>query len=149
MKAQVEIVGLQKINDDLEAEIHMHAKTIEQLKAMLNAKEHEFQDAQAQLVSIREELNGALVILQAPMRMNSQEDAKQMIKVGMHAIKRLELVKNQFEDWKLRYSKVVPTLELVDKLKLERRLQEMKKRVDKKDEEIQALEESVEGAHTL
>ena len=40
-------------------------------------------------------------------------------------------------------------MELADKLELERRLQETKKVASQKDEEIQALEESVEGARTL
>jgi len=71
MKAQEEIESLHKINVNLEAKIKMHATTTKQLKETLRSKEREFKEAQAQLASTKEELNGTLVSLQALIKITN------------------------------------------------------------------------------
>ena len=72
-----------------------------------------------------------------------------MIRTGVHAVKSLEIVKKQFQDWKIRYSNVVPASELTNKAELEEKLKEVSKMVELKDEELLHLEEYVEGARSL
>jgi len=65
--------------------------------------------------------------LKALVKIKNQEEARQMIRTGVKAVKSLEIVKKQFQDWKLKYSNVVPTSELTNKLELEEKLKEAKK----------------------
>jgi len=86
-----------------------HGETISQPIGTLASKEREFEDTKAHLVISKEEQDGALDSLWAPIRINNQEDAKQMIRVGHNDVKRLESVKKQFVDQKLCYSDVAPS----------------------------------------
>jgi len=64
-----------------------------EITAELCAKEEAYAESQRLLVASQEELRIVVESLQAPIRITSQEEGKQLIRAGLHGIKNLELVK--------------------------------------------------------
>ena len=112
----------------------------------MRAKENAYEESQGLLAATKEELRIAVESLQAPIRITSQEEGKQMIRSGLHAVKSLELVKKQFQEWKDKYSNVIPASEVAERRSLEEKLKHSNRMAQMKEDEIQQLEESVEGA---
>jgi len=69
---------------------------VQELQNELRAKERAFEDSQSQLAASKEELDAALESLRAPVRITSQEEGEKMIWYGLHAVKTLEVIKQQF-----------------------------------------------------
>ena len=87
--------------------------------------------------------------LQAPVRITSKEEGKQLIQAALHAVKSLELVKKQFQEWKERYANTAPALEVTERTTLEDKVKNATRLAQLKEDELQHLEESVEGARIL
>ena len=83
---------------ELQNDLAARDATIEELKDEMRAKEGAYEESQGLLAATKEELRVAVESLQAPIRITSQEEGKQMIRSGLHAVKSLELVKKQFQE---------------------------------------------------
>ena len=72
-----------------------------------------------------------------------------MIRAGLQAVKNLELVKKQFQEFKIKYANAVPAEEVANRTALEDKLKHAVKLAQDKEDELQRVEESVEGVRTL
>ena len=72
-----------------------------------------------------------------------------MIRAGLQAVKSLELVKKQFQEFKIKYANSVPAEEVANYAALNDKLKHAVKLAQDKEEELQKVEESVEGVRTL
>ena len=134
---------------ELQKDLAARDATIEELKDEMRAKERAYEESQGLLAATKEELQVVVESLQAPIRITSQEEGKQMIRSGLHAVKSLELVKKQFQEWKDKYSNVIPALEVAERRLLEEKLKYYNRIAQMKEDELQQVEESVEGARIL
>ena len=72
-----------------------------------------------------------------------------MIRAGLQAVKSLELVKRQFQEFKAKYANAVLADEVANRAELEDKLKHAIKLAHTKEDELQKVEESVEGVRTL
>ena len=115
----------------------------------LQVKESAYEESQRLLAASREELNSAMESLQVPVRITTQEEGKEMIRAGLQAVKSLEIVRRQFQEWKERYAHVVTALEVADRAVLEDKIKNATRLAQFKEEELHHLDEYVEGARIL
>jgi len=92
-KAKEEISSLMRIIAYMQAEIESQGAKMEAIMVELREKEKAYEDSQSLLAASREELNSTMVRLQAPMQITSQEEGKQMIRAGLHAVKSWDIVR--------------------------------------------------------
>jgi hypothetical protein len=115
------------------------------VKDDLEASKIAYSESQSILAITREELASANRSLQAPIRITSQEEGKQMIRAGLQAVKSLELVKRQFQEFKVKYANSVPAKEVANYAALNEKLKHAVKLAQDKEKELTNFEESVEG----